>query len=70
MDLLDKQLLTIIIISFAGMFSCVVWTMIPNKEQRELSGKILKDAEGNYYKVEHKIGDTFTLEVINTEDLF
>jgi hypothetical protein len=49
---------------------CFIWTLFPTAEQRELSDKILKDADGNYYKVEHKLGNTFTIEVISAEDLF
>ena len=50
--------------------SIFIWTLYPKGEQRELSGKILKDSDGNYYKIEHKLGKTFTIEVISAEDLF
>jgi hypothetical protein len=49
---------------------CFISTLYPKAEQRELSDKILKDADGNYYKIEHKLGKTFTIEVISAEDLF
>lgn len=63
---------TIVLILTGVVLSAVgfIWTMYPKAEQRELSGKILKDSEGNYYKVDHQIGKTFTLEVISAEDLF
>jgi hypothetical protein len=56
-----------VVLSVVGIF---IGAMYPKAEHRELSGKILKDSQGNYYKVDHKIGKTFTLEVISAEDLF
>lgn len=50
---------------------CIVLlgTGCASRESRELFGKVLKDAEGNLYMLEHRFGDLFFVDNIDVESI-
>ena len=41
-----------------------------SQRTQDLDGTVMKDKEGNLYRLEHRIGDTFFVKTIEVDDLF
>ena len=68
-----KALLSIIAALLGA--AAIVWFaaflgMSSEAKTQKIDGKILKDVDGNFYKIEQHLGNTFTIEVITSEEIF
>jgi len=64
-----KKQMTKLATAIAVISICLLSNGCASKKKAGFDGKVLRDAEGSFYKLEHRIGDCFFVKKIDVDSI-